>query len=122
MAAFEIGSFSAGTTGNKTILLSSGSTPTAIEFEVGPRAATNETDIRWSVGCADGTNQYALSTFNATNKGTRESTSKCIRHYIDSSGATLKVQGSWVSFGAGQFVVNMDTVDANYNIYFKAHF
>lgn len=122
MAAFEIGSFSKSTAGNATVLLSSGSTPTAIEFWVGNRASTNETDIRYSEGCADGTNNVATSFFAGTNKGTRSSTSKCIMHYIDSAGATLKVQGSWVSFGAGQFVVNIDTADVNYSIYFKAHF
>lgn len=120
--AHEIGSFATGSTGNKTVLLSGAFTPTYIEFHVGPRSATNETDIRWSNGWADGTNNVALSTFQTTSDGTRESTSKCIRHYIDVAGtATLKVQGSWVSFGSGQFVVNMDTVDVNYNIYFIAH-
>lgn len=122
MGAFELGSFSASTTGNKTVLLSSGGTPTAIEFWVGNRASTNETDIRYSEGCADGTNQTAMAIFAGTNKGTRSSNAKCVMHYIDSAGATLKVQGSLVSFGAGQFIINMDTVDVNYPIFFKAHF
>lgn len=119
--AIEVGGFSAGTTGNKTINLNGAFTPSFIEFDVGPRLSTNETDIRRSTGCTDGTNHYAISTFAGTNKGTRESTTKCIMHYIDNAGtATLKVQGSWVSFGSGQFVVNMDTVDSNYVIRFKA--
>lgn len=123
MAAFEIGSFSANSTGNKTVLLSSGSTPTGIDFWVGARSGTNETDNRFSVGSCDGNFNIAMALFNGTSKGTRPSTTKCIMHYIDNAGTpTLKVQGSWVSFGAGQFVINMDTVDVNYPIYFKAHF
>lgn len=117
----EIGSFSASSTGNKTVLLNGAFTPIFIEFEVGPRSSTNETDVRRSTGSCDGTNQFAISTFSgAVNKGTRATTSKCIMHYIDSSGATLKVQGSFVSFGSGQFIVNMDTVDVNHPVYFKA--
>lgn len=116
----EIGSVAFSSTGNKTISLNGSFTPVLVEFEIGPRNGTNETDIRWSRGCADGTNQYAQSIFNATNDGTRESTSKCIMHYIDSGGATLKVQGSWVSFGLGTITINMDTVDVNYSIRFKA--
>lgn len=121
--AVEIGSFSKGSVGNATVLLNSGSTPVGVEFWVANRAATNETDIRWSRGFMDGTNQFAQATFNSTADGTRSTTSKCIMHYIDVSGtATLKVQGTFVSFGAGQFVVNMDTVDANYSIFFIAYF
>ena len=121
--ATEAGSFSAGTTGNKTISLNGSFTPTLIKFWVGPRNATNETDVRFSTGTYDNVNgiNYAISTFNGSNKGTRATTSKCIMHYIDSGGATLKVQGSGVSCGSGQFVVNMDTVDANYPIYFEAY-
>lgn len=120
--AIEIGSFSAGTTGNRTLNLNGAFTPVFVEFEVGPRASTNETDIRRSMGAADGTNQFAISTFAGTNKGTRASNSKCIMHYIDNAGtATLKVQGSWVSFGVSAITVNMDTVDSNYTIYFKAY-
>lgn len=116
----EAGSFTAASTGNKTVLLNGAFTPVFIEFEVGPRSGTSETDIRRSTGWTDGTRQAAIAVFEGTNKGTREITTKCIMHYIDSAGATLKVQGSFVSFGSGQFVVNMDTVDSNYTIRFKA--
>lgn len=122
MAAFEIGSFSRGVTGNFTVLLSSGSTPTAIELWVGNRSATNETDIRRSDGAYDGTTNVGMAIFNATNKGTRSSNSKSIFHYIDSGGATLKLEGTITGFGAGQFTGNMTVVDSNYSIYFKAHF
>lgn len=119
----EVGSFTAGSTGNKTLLLNTGSTPQLVKFWVGNRSSTNETDIRFSTGTADfvNSNQYAIATFAGTNKGTRSSNSKCIMHYIDSGGATLKVQGSMVSASGGQFVVNMDTVDASYTIYFEAY-
>lgn len=120
--AVEIGSVAYGSTGNKTVSLNGTFTPVFVEFEVGPRASTNETDVRRSSGCMDGTNQFAISTFAGVNKGTRASTSKCIMHYIDNAGAaTLKVQGSFVSFAAGAFTINMDTVDANFSIYFKAY-
>lgn len=118
----EVGSFSVGSTGNATVLLNGSITPSLIWFWIGARSGTNETDIRLAVGCADFGNgiDVAMSTFNGTNKGTRSSTTKCIRHYIDSAGATLKLEGTQVSSSSGQFVVNMTTVDANYPIYFIA--
>lgn len=124
MAAPELGSFSAGSTGNKTILLNTGTfTPSLVEFWVSARAATNETDIRWSKGVADFVNslQTATTIFNTTNDGTRVTNSKCIMHYRDNAGATLVLDGQLVSSSPGDFTVNMTTVDANYSIYFIAY-
>lgn len=123
MPAFEVGSFSRGATGNFTLLLNNaGLTPSAIDYWIGARAATNETDVRFSVGMFDGTNQTAMSIFDGVNHGTRLSNTKSIRHYIDSGGATLKLEGTTTGFAAGQVTGNMTTIDSNFPIYFKAHF
>lgn len=118
----ELGSYSTGSTGNTTVLLNGSFTPSVVWFWIGARSGTNETDIRLAVGSADfaNGNDTAMSTFNGTNKGTRPSTTKCVRHYIDSAGATLKLEGNQVSSASGQFVINMTTVDSNYPIYFIA--
>lgn len=120
----ELGSFSRGSTGNATVVLNTGTfTPSLVEFWVGARSATNESDIRWSKGVADfaNGNDTAMAIFAATNRGTRPSSTKCIMHYRDNGGATLVLDGSQVSASAGDFTVNMSTVDANYPIYFIAY-
>lgn len=123
MATSEVGTFSRNTTGNFTVLLNnSGSTPTSIEYWVGARFSTNETDVRFSVGAYDGTTNIATAIFAGTNKGTRGSTAKSILHYIDSAGATLKLEGTTTGFGVGQFTGNMTQTDVNFPIYFRVRF
>lgn len=112
--AVETLGFSINATGNRTILLNGSFTPTELEFTIGPRTGTNESDIRKSEGFTDLTNSYAIATTSST---TRESTTYCIMHY---QGTTKKISASLVSVGTGQFVLNFDTVDVNYTIRGKA--
>lgn len=107
--------FTINATGNRTIILNGSFTPKELEFEIGPRTGTNETDIRKSTGFTDTVNSYAIALTNGST--TRESTTYCIMHY---QGTTKKFSASFVSVGAGQFVLNFDVVDATYTIRGKA--
>lgn len=109
-------------TGNTTFNLNNaGLTPSLIELEAGPRASTNETDVRRSSGWTDGTRQRAVSIYaDGTVRGTRADNAYCIMHWVNVSGTlTKKFSASIVSMAAGQFVLNFDVVDSSYQIYVK---
>lgn len=109
-------------TGNTTFNLNNGSlTPSLIEIEAGPRAGTNETDMRRSSGWTDGTRQRVISTYaDGTLRGTRESNAYCIMHYTNVAGTlTKQFSASIVSMSAGSFVLNFDVVNTSYQIYVK---
>lgn len=119
----ESGSFSEGATGNHQIVLNGSFTPLYIQFECGPRSATNETLVTRSSGWTDGNIECAISIFDdGTLRLTRESGSYCITHYKNVSGTPTKVlSGSIVSFDAGgAFTIDMDVVDSSYPIRFTA--
>lgn len=119
----EVGSFTVpGSTGNTTIVLDGSFTPALIEFDAGPRTSTNETDVRRSSGWTDGSRQRAVSIYaDGTVKGTRQSNSYSIMHWVNVSGTlTKKFSASIVSMTSGEFVLNFDVVDNTYQVYFKA--
>lgn len=121
--ACEVTSYTVpGSTGNTTFNLNnSGLTPAMIEFEVGPRVSTNETDVRRSSGWTDGARQRTISVYaDGSLRATRQSSSYCIMHYVNVSGTiTKKFSASIVSMAAGQFVLNFDVVDTSYQIFVK---
>lgn len=119
----EVGSFTVpASTGSQTLNLNTSFTPSLIEFEMGPRASTTETDVRRSSGWTDGTRQRAVSIYaDGTVRGTISSNSYCITHYKNTGGVFTKVaSASFTSFALGQFTINWDVVDNSYQVYFKA--
>lgn len=118
----EVGSFTRGATGSATILLNNSFIPSIIEFDISARFGTNEVDVRRSSGWTDGTRKRTMSIYaSSTLRGTRETNSYAITHYVDVSGTlTKKISGNVTAMGLGQFDVNFDTVDSNYTIAFKA--
>lgn len=106
----EVFAYTISSTGNHTILLNGSFTPKELHHELGPRTSTTETDIRRSSGFTDFTNSFAIAITNGSR--TIESTSYCVMHY---QGTTKQISATPVSAGAGQFVLNWDTVNSAYS-------
>lgn len=119
--ANEVGSFTPAGTGARTIFLNNAAlVPTLIEFEMGPRAGTNETYVTRSSGWADGTRQRCISIYDDnTTRTTRIDTSNVMTHYKNSSGIVVAEQFSLTSFATGQFTINVATNDTNFSVGYK---
>lgn len=123
--SIEVGSFSIGGTGNKTITLAGTFTPSRIKFWSGPRNATTETSNyssvgHWDVGNAIQTTQSNFS--GSIGHQTISSNSKALFHYANVGGAITKVtEFTGVSVAAGQFIINCPvTFNVNYPVWFEA--
>lgn len=122
MATTEVGSFTVpAATGSQTITMNNSFTGSLVEFEMGPRASTTETDVRRSSGWTDGTRERAVSTYaDGTVRGTIANNAYCIMHYKNTGGVFTKVaSATFTSFGLGQFIINWDVVDSSYQVYYK---
>lgn len=121
----EVGSFSVGSTGNKTISMAGSFTPSRIKFWSGARNATTETSLLYSVGHWDVGNgiQTCTSTFGGSiGFQTKFTNSSALIHYANVGGAITKVTDMvGVSVAAGSFVINCPvTFNVNYPIFFEA--
>ncbi len=127
MAAPELGSFTPGSTGNKTLSLNGAGTPVYVEFWCGPRTSTTESYDLVSIGQVDIGNGNATwqsnvsGTVSQTKNGSGGSTtSMCLTHYAIVTGAISKrIELKFVSAAAGTLTINVVTADANYTVFLK---
>lgn len=124
--AYQIGSFSQGSTGNVSI---GGFTflPAYLRFTISSRSGTNETYVLFSEGFTDGSLNKAHSIFqDSTGARSRYYNDRCINHLVRVTGSiTEKIKATWVSFdnnGGGDFgfTLNFTAADSNYPIIIEA--
>lgn len=116
------GTFTAGTTGNKSIT-GLGFQPSVLRFTVAQKFNVAENTVAHiSVGRADGTRQSANAILaDGTGQHTRNHSNYCVAHYTRENGVlTRKVSGSFVSFDPDGFTLNFDAADANYQVFVEA--
>lgn len=118
---YYTGSASFGTTGNKTLVLDLGGTPTWVRATMGARANTTETAAIFSQGMSDGTNtnSYAIGPSVSKKWGYTSEPTYLIAGY-NSSGTKIfsaTLQGS--PFGDDELYINVDTANSSYSITFE---
>lgn len=109
-------SFTAGSTGDKTVVFLP-FTPTALRFKVTKPGYADSTIQFISGGYTDGTISEGLSIIFNSGITTYQDATKCLLAYDVVSGVNTKVlEATFVSFGANRFKLNFTVASAVYQI------
>lgn len=123
MANYFTGTFSQGSTGNKSVT-GLGFQPKFLRFVVAQKFNVTEDNVaHLSMGRTDGTRQSANAILaDATGNHTRNHSNYCVVHYIRNGSGTFtkNLSASFVSFDADGFTLNFDAADANFQIIVEA--
>lgn len=108
--------FTAGSTGNRTIALLP-VTPKAIRFKVTKPGYADSTIQFLSGGQTDGVASDSWSTVYDGTGNTYQDNTKCLVHYDIVGGVPTKLlEASFVSFGVNRFTLNFTAASAVYQI------
>lgn len=114
---YYAGTISHGSTGIKTITC--GFQPVSAKITVSAQFSTTDSVLHKSEGWTNGTNQFYNTIFSdATGRQTISGSSKMVSHYDRVAGTITEVVNvTFNSFTATQFKYNVNTANANYQLF-----
>lgn len=115
--AYYATTISHGSTGTKTV--TPGFQPQRAKITVGSQFGSTDSVTHMSSGWTDGTNQFYHSLFaDGTGRQTISGSNKLVSHFERVSGSITSVlDATFNSFTATQFKYNVNTANANYQLY-----
>jgi hypothetical protein len=112
--AYEIGTVSYGSTGNKNYALAG--PPKMVRVRAGSRFGTSESYMHESIGVYDGNICMCVSKFQDTTGGITKNSTKIVSHYDRIGGVITEVLAATVSFSGNNVVFNVSIANPNYQL------